>query len=99
MRLDYLKRAKFDVLALVTVFALIFVTPSSILPIEGKAGLLSLFVTKFVLVSAGILHAHITRKILFPYIDFGEINERSWIRHAMIVALYVTIILAWARGG
>jgi hypothetical protein len=99
MTFKYFKRAWFDILALASVFTLIFVTPSSILPVEAKAGLLSLFVTKFVLVSAGILHAHIARKLLFPYIDFGNNDDKLWIRHIMIVALYVTIILAWARGG
>jgi len=52
---------------------------------------------KMLLINAGILHGHIARKLLFPYIDFGK--EKDPIRKIMIVALYIIVIYAYANGG
>lgn len=52
---------------------------------------------KMLLINAGILHSHIARKLLFPYIDFGQ--EKDAVRKIMIVSLYVIIIYAYASGG
>lgn len=90
-------RVGFDALALITIVLLMLFIPNDFLPVEAKAGLVSIFVTKFILVSAAVIHAHITRKLLFPYIDFSE--ERELSNNLMIIAWYVIIIFGWTRGG
>jgi len=95
--IENLKRIGLDVIALITIVLLMIFVPVDFFPVEAKAGLLSLFITKFILVSAAIVHAHISRKVLFPYIDFGK--EKDWSNNVMIIALYVIIIFGWTRGG
>lgn len=58
---------------------------------------LQLLCFKFLLISAGVLHATITRKVLFSYIEFStEVdNVKKW----FVVALYVIIIYAYSNGG
>jgi len=57
---------------------------------------LQLVLLKMLLVSAGILHAHIARKILFP-----KVNWNMEIRPNTIVAIsfYIVIPLCYAFGG
>lgn len=95
--LENLKRVSIDLFALITIVLLMIFMPTDFLPVEAKAGLLSLFVTKFILVSAAIVHAHITRKLLFPYVKFKD--EKEWSNNAMIIAWYVIVIFGWTRGG
>jgi hypothetical protein len=90
-------RVGFDALALITIVLLMLFIPNDFLPVEAKAGLVSIFVTKFILVSAAVVHAHITRKLLFPYIDFSHEEDLS--NNLMIIAWYVIIIFGWTRGG
>jgi hypothetical protein len=92
-----LKRVSIDVGSLIIIFLIALFMPSYIFPEMAKIGLLSLFMSKFIFVSAGIVHAHISRKLLFPYIDFSDNTE--WTNNLMIIAWYVTIIFCWARGG
>ena len=92
-----LKRISFDVVALVSIILAVIFVPASYLPVISKEGLLNLILTKFILVSASVCHAHITRELLFPYIKFRE--EKDWSNNVMIIAIYVIIIWAWARGG
>lgn len=92
-----LGRVGFDVLALLTIILLMFFIPNDFLPVEAKVGLVSIFVTKFILVSSAVIHAHITRKLLFPYIDFSHEEDLS--NNLMIIAWYVIIIFGWTRGG
>ena len=67
------------------------------MPELAKMGLLSIFMSKLIFVSAGIVHAHISRKLIFPYIKFAD--EKDWTNNLMIIAWYITIIFAWSRGG
>jgi len=90
-------RVGFDALALITIVLLMLFIPNDLLPVEAKAGLVSIFVTKFILVSAAVIHAHITRKLLFPYIDFSQEKELS--NNLMVIAWYVIVIFGWTRGG
>lgn len=94
---ENLKRIGLDVAALITIALVMIFIPYDFLPIEAKANLTSLFFTKFILVSAAIVHAHITRKLLFPYIHFSE--EKELTNNIMVIAWYVIIIFAWSRGG
>lgn len=95
--LKKLSRVGFDVFALISIILLMFFMPADFLPVEAKAGLVSIFITKFILVSAAVVHAHITRKLLFPYIDFSHEEDLS--NNLMIIAWYVIIIFGWTRGG
>jgi hypothetical protein len=95
--LYHLRKVSIDIIALISIMLLVFFVPSSLFPVEAKFGMLSIFFTKFVLVSAAIIHAHVTRKIMFPYIDFSE--EKDLTNNIMIIAWYVIIIFAWSRGG
>jgi hypothetical protein len=95
--IENLKRSGLDVVALITIILLMVFVSVDFFPVEAKAGLLSLFITKFILVSAAIVHAHISRKLLFPYIDFA--GEKDWSNNAMIIAWYVIVIFGWTRGG
>lgn len=91
------KRVGFDALALLVITLFMIFVPTNFLPVEAKFGLVSIAITKFILVSAAIIHAHITRKLLFPYIDFSSEKELS--NNLMIIAIYVIIIFGWTRGG
>lgn len=95
--IENLKRIGLDLAALVTIILLMIFVPVDFLPIEAKAGLLSLVITKFILVSVAVVHAHITRKLMFPYINFAA--EKEWSNNAMIIAWYVIVIFGWTRGG
>ena len=92
-----LKRMSLDIGMLAGVFALAWFAPSEILPAVAKLNVLSLFFTKLIFVSAGIVHAHISRALVFDYIDFK--TEKEWSNNAMIIIWYMIIIFAWARGG
>ena len=97
MSLYELKRVTLDVVALVIVFLIAFFMPDTLMPELAKVGLLSIFMSKLIFVSAGIIHAHISRKLLFPYIDFSK--DEDWTNNLMIIAWYIVIIMSWARGG
>ena len=85
------KRTYLDTLALVLIIVGINYLP----PLES--GIMTLALAKLLFVSAGILHAHITRKIMWPYIDFNK--DTDLVKKVMIIAWYVVIILGWTRGG
>lgn len=91
------RRVWVDVISLIAVFLLAWFLPEALMPELAKMGLLSIFMSKLIFVSAGIIHAHISRKLLWSYIAFS--NEKEWTNNLMIIAWYVVIISAWARGG
>jgi hypothetical protein len=92
-----LKRVVVDIIALLAVFLVAYFLPDTLMPEMAKIGLLSIFMTKLLFVSAGVIHAHITRKMLFPYINFSHEPDK-W-NNIMVIVWYVVIISAWARGG
>lgn len=94
---SFIGRIWFDLLMLFSIGLILYIIPYDYFPVEAKLGLINLAVTKFILVSCGICHAHITRKILFPYIHFSK--EEEWSNNLMIIGLYLVVIWAWARGG
>jgi len=95
--LTQFKRIGLDLIALFSIILVAIFVPNDIIPLEIKIGLSSLFLTKFFLVSAAIIHAHITRKLLFPYINLSV--EQQLPRIILIISWYVIIIFAWSRGG
>lgn len=88
-----IKRLKFDLFLLLGMMGLAFFFSDFV----ANSGLLSLWITKAICITTGIFHAHISRKMLFPYIDFK--TETRWDNNAMIIVWYTMIIFAWARGG
>lgn len=94
---EKLKRISFDFFAILTLILLMVFVPDDFIPVEAKANLFSLWFTKFILVSSAVLHAHITRKLLFPYIDFETEKELS--NNIMVISWYLIIIFGWTRGG
>lgn len=58
---------------------------------------LSLFLFKALLVSGGIIHAHIIRKFFFPYIDFKESTDPY--HKLLVIVIYAVVVMAWASGG
>lgn len=85
------KRTYLDTLALVLIIVGINYLP------PPESGIMTLALAKLLFVSAGILHAHITRKVMWPYIDFNK--DADLVKKVMIIAWYVVIILGWTRGG
>lgn len=90
-----LGRIWFELLILVSLIGIILISPYSQ---EGRVFLLNTFIGKAFLVSCGILHAHISRKLIFPYIDFND-KKTLWAQNIMVIIWYAIIITAWARGG
>lgn len=91
------KRISFDLLALFFILLLVYFIPMSYVPIEAKTGFMSLLFSKMTFISCGVIHAHIIRKLLFPYIDFHL--ETDVVRKVAIVVIYAVVIWGWARGG
>ncbi len=58
---------------------------------------LQLLSLKAMLVSAGVLHAHIARKLLFPKVDWGIAKLTGGVYVAIV--FYIVIIYAYAVGG
>jgi hypothetical protein len=96
--LHSLKRISFDLAgAIFSIVLVLIIVPSSIFPDEAKLAFMSLILTKFLLITLGNVHFFITRKLMFSYIKFE--TEKSWSNNAMIIAMYIIIVWAWARGG
>lgn len=90
-----MKRTAFDILLLIGLLLVLFVLPVNI----ERQGV-QLFLFKGILVSAGMLHAHISRKLLFPYVDLKKlIHDENGPGILLITAWYVVFVLSWSRGG
>lgn len=87
-----LKRTWIDALVLVLIIIGINFLP------PPESGVVTLALAKLLFVSAGILHAHITRKVMWPYIDFNGEKTDMW-QKIMVIVWYGVIILGWTRGG
>ena len=87
-----LKRIAFD---LVIVFSILLLYLSRFY--EYLPSPVQLVSIKVLLVSLGFMHAHITRKIAFPSVDWNYegINAKT----ILVIALYITFIYAYASGG
>ena len=96
-----IKRVGFEVFAILSIFGLIYFTPASYITSDNpKLGIISLFISKFLFVSAGVLHAHIIRKLFFPYINFDQTSQNGLTsKGLLVIVIYAVVIFAWARGG
>jgi hypothetical protein len=61
-------------------------------------GPLQVLISKIILVSTGFIHAHITRKVAFPEVDWNDSNDDK-MKKALVIAIYVIFIYAYAQGG
>jgi hypothetical protein len=89
-----LSRIWFDVLILMGILWLLLYGPFDI---SGAVYLSNVILPKVILLSLATVHAHITRKLLFPYIYFDK--ETSWSNNLMVIAIYVMFIFGYSRGG
>ena len=67
-----------------------------LLPIRIERQGLELFLYKILLFSASQVHAHATRKLFFPYIDF---NKSDRMKQTMVIAIHVMAAYLYAEGG
>lgn len=89
---DQLKRVVWDIFVLVFMFILIFFRVYDYFPpVFGD------IMVKAIYVSIGFIHAHITRKLAFPKIDWND--DKITPSKIIVISLYVIIIFAYARGG
>lgn len=58
---------------------------------------LQLVMLKTLLVSAGLLLAHIVRKALFPKLDYT--NDSNWQHFLIVLSFYIVIPYCFAMGG
>lgn len=96
-RFGQIKRVAFDLLCLIGAAGVFFLLPDRVMPAEALYGCLAVVLTKILVISAGVLYAHVSRKLLFSYIDFSK--EQEWSNNLMVVAWYIVVIWAFARGG
>lgn len=59
---------------------------------------LQVLMSKVLLVSAGFLHAHITRKIAFTEVDWDRQGGQD-MKKLLVIVLYAMFIYAYAQGG
>lgn len=87
-----LKRISLDVILFLATLGLFAIHQYASLPAP-----LQLLALKAMLVSGGILHAHIARKLIFPKVDWTSEKITGNIIAALI--FYIIIIYAYAIGG
>lgn len=64
---------------------------------ESLPPVIQLVLSKLLLVTAGVIVAHILRKFLFPPIEWN--NDKNWQLTVAVVAFYMIIIYCFAMGG
>jgi hypothetical protein len=87
-----LKRIWF-ILVMTIVLAYVFISGFY----ESFPPISQLVLSKFLLVTAGVLTAHVTRKFLFPNVDWT--NDSQWQLATAVIAFYLIIIYCFAMGG
>jgi len=92
MRTVILRRIWAELLGMGIIGGLLFILNMSDTSPMG----LALFMYKALLFSASQLHAMLTRKLFFPYIDFQYASDGS---KAMIIAIHVISAYVYAAGG
>jgi uncharacterized membrane-anchored protein len=96
--IEDLKRVSFDAIGAILSIVIVFlVIPYQYFPDQAKAGLITLVITKFILITCGNVHFFITRKLMYTYINFK--TEKEWTNNVMIIVMYAIIVWGWARGG
>ena len=92
---DKIKRTRVELITLVIMTICIF-----LLPQEARVGVFGLFITKGLFVTLGVGYAHVSRKFLFPYLDFEVLMlEHHWGGMAFLTVYYGVVIWAFSMGG
>ena len=86
-----MKRIGLDLILVVCIFVFFALSNYFDLP-----NVLNLAVYKMLLVSLGIIHAHVARKLLFPRLDWSKQITGG---HYVAIAFYVVIPICYAFGG
>ena len=102
-KLGTLGRMKFEILTLIILSLILYFTPAEWLDTDNrneKIAFLSLMYGKALFVNVGVIYAHCSRKILFPFLSFAQaLMNRSWAVIVFLGIWYGTVIWAFARGG
>lgn len=80
------------VISILTIISILWLSK-----VEDTPRGLELVLFKAVLVNLGFVNAHVVRKLLFPYIDFGR--EKEWSNNLLIIVIYAVCIYCFAIGG
>lgn len=90
--MKYLKRILLDLILFILVVGLFVTEAYNYLPAP-----IQLVALKALLVSAGVLHAHIVRKLMFPTVDWTHKELKG--ATLVSIAFYIIIPLCYAFGG
>ena len=90
-----MKEVKRLFIAVILSIALVFIFVSGMYLMLPP--LIQLVLSKMLLVTVGVIVAHILRKFLFEEVDWG--NDERWQHTSMVIAFYVIIIYCFAMGG
>jgi hypothetical protein len=64
---------------------------------ESFSPIFQLVLSKFLLVTAGVLTGHVIRKSLLPKVDWS--NDNNWQLTTAVIAFYLIVIYCFAMGG
>ncbi len=92
MKFLQFKRVSVDTVILIVIL-LTYITQAY----EYLPNPLQLVSLKVLLVSAGFLHAHITRKLAFPQVNWEQENINA--KTLLIISIYIIFIYAYSQGG
>lgn len=83
-----------------SVFIIIILAVSFLLPRQALAGLLSLLASKVLTLTIGVFFAHVLRIVAFSYLDLSQMIEEHHSAGVIFLAVwYAVIIYAVAVGG
>lgn len=85
-------RLKFEIIMLA-----LFMSALWLVPWQPSSTGLQLFLYKVVLFSASQLVAYISRKVMYPYIDFGA--ETDPVRKGLVLVYHASAAYVFASGG
>lgn len=92
MDIKIIKRIALDLGILILILIMFSTRLYELLPMP-----IQLVALKALLVSTGIFHAHVVRKLMFPKVDWkcSKINGH----HYVVIAFYIIIPICYAFGG
>jgi len=88
--IEHFKRVWFECLLLLLTGAGLYITSGINEPV------FRLFMFKVLLFSASQIHAHITRQLIFPYINFKTADNKQKL---MVIAIHISAAYLYAQGG
>ena len=88
-----LKRVLIEIIALIAIISLLFINNSG----DDLKNIINLFLLKSMLAIFGIILAHGSRKLLFPYVDLQDKEFKAG--HYVAIGLYFLYPYLLAMGG